>query len=505
MIETINKNDWPLVRFIVAAHPEINIFTRQAKKTTALGPVMVATVANKLWGWRVEVIDENNFKGPRDKQGLPDHFVLQKENPAQVVGFYCGLTSTMERVWELAEFYHREKVFTIAGGWHAHYCPEETLKHNIDVVVHGDGEPVIQQILNVLREGSSLENIPGISFLKEGQVKNNLPEMLEVSDLNDLPFPDFGLLEYAKMKMYPIGRVRGCGMNCEFCSVKGKPRWASAQHLFNTVKWLVETRRAYHFFIVDDRLEEDLDGTIEFFRLISEKYGSWLYFTVQTRLEIAKNTELLEIMKKAGVRTVCIGVESPIDGDLRAMHKGYLSSHMLEWVKILRRYFRTHLMFIVGYPSMERQKAISPKEIIRCFTRFIRKAYPDTVQILLPVPIVGSDLRRRLEKEGRIFALDLVSWSKYDGSYPCFKPDNMSVGEFQEVGVKLMSRFYNPWSFVRIPLRIVAFLFDLCIRGWGDWCRGWKRDITQCGGHFLIRRWRKRQEKDKFIKRLEKY
>ena len=503
MIETIN--DWPLVRFVIPVFPEVNIFSRQAKITTALGPVLVATVANKLWGWRVEVIDENNYRGPRNSQGLPDHLVLQKENPAAIVGFYCGLTSTMERVWEVADFYHQEKVITIASGWHAYYCPEETLNHNIDVVVQGDGEPVIQQILNVLQKGKSLEDIPGISFLKEGQVKSNLPGMLEVSDLNDLPYPDFGLLRYAKMEIYPIGRIRGCGMNCEFCSVKGKPRWAGADYLFNVVKWLRETRKARHFFIVDDRLEEDLGGTLEFFRRVSEKYGSQLHFTVQIRLEAAKNTELLEIMKKAGVRTVCIGYESPIDGDLRTMRKGYLSSHMLEWTKIWRRYFWVHGMFIVGYPLKEKKISISAKEIIKRFGKFIRKAAPDTVQILLPVPIVGTDLRQRLEKEGRIFPLELVPWNKYDGSYLCFKPDIMTLREFQEVALKLMSRFYNPWSFIRIPLRIITFLFDLCIRGWGDWRRGWKRDIKQCGGHLLIQQWQKKQKGDKFIERLEGY
>jgi len=363
-IRTIKKREWSLIRFIIPAFPEVNIFTRQAKITTALGPIMVATTANKLWGWRAEVIDENNYRGPRNRQGLVDHLILQKENPAQVVGFYCGLTSTMERVWELAKFYHQEKVATIAGGWHAHYCPEETLKNNIDVVVHGDGEIIIQQILEALQEKSPLVNIPGISCMENGQIKTNSPEMLEASDLNDLPYPDFGLLKYAKMKIYPIGRIRGCSMNCEFCSVKGKPRWATANYFFNLVKWLRETRKARHFFIVDDRLEEDLDGTIEFFKRISEKYGNRLVFTVQMRLEAAKNTKLLEVMREAGVRTVCIGYESPIDEDLMVMRKGYLVSHMLEWTKILRRYFCIHGMFIVGYPSKEKKDLVGAKEII---------------------------------------------------------------------------------------------------------------------------------------------
>ncbi|GAI36954.1 unnamed protein product, partial [marine sediment metagenome] len=108
-------------------------------------------------------------------------------------------------------------------------------------------------------------------------------------------------------------------MNCEHCSLgEDDPRWACACYLFGVVKWLVETRRARHFFLVDDRLEEDLDGTIEFFEMVSEKYGSRLHFTVQTRLEIAKDIKLLEVMKKAGVRADCVGYESPINEDLRA-------------------------------------------------------------------------------------------------------------------------------------------------------------------------------------------
>ena len=504
MIKITNRNDWPLVRFIIPAFPEVNIFTRQARVTTALGPVMVATAANKVWGWRVEVIDENNYHGgPRDNQGLPDHLVLQKENPAAVIGFYCGLSSTMERVWKLSEFYHQERAVTIAGGWHAHYCPEETLRNNIDMVVHGDGETVIQRILESLREGNSLGDVPGISFLENIQIQKNSPERLEVPDLNSLPYPDFGLLRYAKMKFYPISRIRGCGMNCEFCSVKGKPRWADSQYLFNVVQWLVETRRARCFFIVDDRLEEDIDGTVEFFRMVSKKYGNRLNFTVQTRLETAENVELLEVMKEAGVRTVCIGCESPIDEDLKAMRKGYLSAHMLEWVRILRRYFWVHGMFMVGYPLKDRQTSISVGEIVKRFRKFLRKASFDSVQILHPIPLVGTALRRRLEKEGKLFPLEVVPWSKYDGNYVYFKPDNMTLREFQEISMRLMRWFYNPWSFFRIAIRTISFPIDYLFRGWKEWYRDWSGDVIKYGGHLLIQRWLRRQRD--FIEKLEKY
>ncbi len=488
------------IRIIVPAFPEINIFTRQARKTTALGPITLATVINKMGEYRVEVIDENNYNGPRDSNRLADHAVLQKDNPAVLVGFYCGLTSTMERVWQIAKFYQGLDVHTIAGGWHAHYCPEETLNHNIDVVVHGDAELIIRELIKALMSKDSLDKIPGISFKADGKIRSNNPYILENKDMDNTPYPDFSLLGFAKVKIYPIGRIKGCSMNCEFCSVKGKPRYASAEHLFNTVKWLVETRKARHFFIVDDRLEQDLGGTMKFFKMIHHEYGNRLSFTVQIRLETAKNIPLLEIMKKAGVRCACIGYESPIDEDLKAMRKGYLSLNMIEWTKTLHRYFWIHGMFIVGYPLKEAQSSITAKEIVKRYKKFIRKARIHSIQVLLPVPIVGTDLRKRLKD--RIFPLDIVPWKMYDGNYPCFKPNNMSVKEFQLVGIKIMKGFYQKISLVRIGIRTIVFPVDFFIRGWGKWHLGWKKAVINYSGHILVRSWLRKQKDKKFLEKL---
>lgn len=505
-MNTMNPTEWPLVRFVIPAFPEINIFTRTAKQMTPLGTISVATSANKIWGWRVEVIDENNYRGPRDAQGLPDHDKLEQEGRASVVGFYCGLSSTMDRVFDLARFYRGRGTATIAGGWHAHYCPEELLSKNVDIVVHGDGEIAVQKILHALKNGTPVASIPGISFRENGAVNTNPPTALELDDLNELPYPDFGLLRHAKkIRTYSIGRVRGCRMNCEFCSVKGKPRWASPEHVFGVVNWLVETRRARRFFIVDDRLEENLEGLFAFFEMVRTKYGDSLAFAAQIRLEAAKNIPLLEAMKGAGVRTVAVGYESPIDEDLKAMRKGYTSRHMLEWTEILRRYFWVHAMFIFGYPNKEKSEMRDVREITLRFKAFIRKARFSSVQILHPVPIVGSDLRKRLEAEGRLFPLELVPWSKYDGNYVCFAPKGMSPEEFQETPIKLMGWFYSRFSFLKIPLRTVAFPLHYLVKGWHHWHRGWLEDIVKYGGHRLVRQWRKGREVDVFVAKLKGY
>lgn len=502
-LKLLENHAWPLVRFIAPAYPEVNIFS--GSRIIPLGLVNVATCASKIWGWRVEIIDENNYRGLCDKKGLPDHKKLQEKNPASVVGFYCGMTSTMDRVFELSKFYHEQDACNIGGGWHAHFCPEEVLNHNFDVVVHGEGETAIRNLLNALKYQNELTKIPGISFWDNGITRRNLPEQLELLNLSDLPYPDFGLVKYAgKIRTYPIGRVRGCRMNCEFCSVKGKPRWASPEYVFNVVKWLVDTRGAKHFFIVDDRLEENRGGIFSFFKMIGDEYGSRLGFTIQIRLETAKDIELLEVMSKASVRTVCVGFESPIAEDLKAMRKGLVPQKMVEWTLTLRKYFWVHGMFIFGYPNKE-PSTLSVPEAVKRYKSFIREARISSIQILHPVPIVGTELRVRLEREGRIFPLELVPWKHYDGNFVCFRPNNMSVEELQDTPIKLMNWFYSRWSVLRIPSRTLIFPFHYLVTGWHHWHDGWLRDVVKYGGRRILVKWLKRHGNANFILKLEDY
>jgi radical SAM superfamily enzyme YgiQ (UPF0313 family) len=331
----------------------------------------------------------------------------------------------------------------------------------------------------------------------------------EMGDLDNLPYPDFGLLRHTRLKVYPIGRTRGCGFNCEFCSVKGGVHSASGRHLFNTVKWLVETRGARRFFIVDDRLEEDLPGTIEFLRLIAQRYGNSLEFTVQVRLATGDDSELIELMASAGVKTLCIGYESPIEGDLKAMHKGILPAKMLELTRALGKRFWIHAMFIFGYPTPQ-VSDVNAQQMEWCYKAFIRKMLRVckrglSIQILKPVPAIGTDLHRRLANEGRLFPLEILPWEYYDGNFVCFMPKNMTLQELQEIPMGIMRWFYSPLLFPRVCLRIIAFPLHYLIRGWLSWRRGWYKDIVRYAGSFLVQRWHREDYSDQLTQSLRNY
>ena len=241
-------------RMVVPAFPAFNIYSRIARLTTALGPLGVATVVSKMDGWDVEVIDENNYRkfGPRDSAGLPDHNTLQTIRHADVVGLYGGLSSTIYRLYDLARAYRQKGVITIAGGQHfAGENAQEALENGVDYVVVGEGENTIRELLQAIRDKRDPSEIRGIKFMRSGNIVQTL-ERPPITDFDSLPLPDFDLIRYSRISIYPVGWIRGCGMNCEFCTVKGKPRSASVERVVEQIATALEKHNARHFFIVDD-------------------------------------------------------------------------------------------------------------------------------------------------------------------------------------------------------------------------------------------------------------
>jgi radical SAM superfamily enzyme YgiQ (UPF0313 family) len=505
------------LRIVVPAYPAFNIYSRIAKVTTALGPVCVASAANKMEKWDVEIIDENNLRrfGPRSDSDGADHEFLQHQRPAEVVGLYGGLTSTIPRLYQVARFYKDKGVVTIAGGQHfVEDNVAEALSSGIDYVVIGEGEETIKELLCTIEHKADVSKVKGIAYRRNGKV-HHTPERQPVTDFDKLPLPDFSLVRYAKIKIYPVERIRGCGMNCEFCTVKGKPRHASPERLLEHISSLVETHNAKHFFIVDDLFGQQRDETIRFCNMLTDyqrSIGRRLDITVQIRLDKAKDRELLSAMRQGGVQTVAIGFESPIEEELRAMKKRVSSGDMLSLAKTFHKFgFLVHGMFIFGYPLEEGTNfKMAVKERVKRFKNFIRKAKIDTVQILLAVPLPGTQLRHRLQEQCRIYPLQDVGWEYYDGSFPLFEPDEpMGAEQIQDAARKIMGRFYQFKYMFLVVVNIFSFpalifFFHNIKAGWRRWYRPWRNHLIRFGGWITLRKWNLEFKKDDFLQKLQR-
>ena len=505
------------MRIVIPAYPAFNIYSHIAKKTTALGPVCVASAVNKMEKWDVEVIDENNLGrfGPRADSGGADHEFLQSHRPADVVGLYGGLTSTIPRLYQIARFYKNRGILTIAGG--QHFIEEtiaEALFSGIDYIVIGEGEETIKELLQAIEGNHNIAEVKGLAYLKNGKPVLTPPREL-LKDFDKLPLPDFSLVRYAKIKIYPVERIRGCGMDCEFCTVKGRPRPARPERLLEHISFLVETKNAKHFFIVDDLFGQQRDETIRFCNMLADygrRIGRRLDITVQIRLDKARDTELLSAMWQAGVQTVAIGFESPIEDELKAMNKHISSADMLSLARIFHKFgFLVHGMFIFCYPLRENANLKMPvKERVSRYRNFIKKAKIDTVQVLLAVPLPGTELRHRLEKQNRIYPLQDIGWEYYDGNFPLFEPDEpLTSEEIHDSAKRIMGRFYQLKYMFLVVVNILSFpalifFFHNFQLGWRRWYRSWRNYLVRFGGWITLRRWTLEFKRDKFWQKWQK-
>ncbi len=482
------------------AYARDNIYRHAARQTISLGPVVIASVAHKALPWLTsEVISENNYrrrsrKGPVDQDGMPDHVVLQKENPARFIGISASITNAAPRALEIVRLYREmpdnlRPQAIIVGGWHAGDCPEEFFEAGADIVVHGEGAAVIAPLLETLRNGEDLTDVPGISYRgSDGEVRRNGPEFLSLSqdELESLPDPNYDLVRFAKLKVVPVSRTWGCSGLCRFCRVKNVPRSISPERFSFQIKSLV-SKGYRHFFLVDDRSEEDMDGFTTWLQEIAdfrrERKVRRLDFTVQARLSLAEEPEVLELMRQAGVQTVAIGFESPIPEEVWAMRKPIVPEKMVEWTKTWKRLgFYVHAMFIFAYPIPAGKKQplddsgmpMSARQRANAFWRFIKAANPDTIQILALTPIPGTEDWDALDKQNRIFRE--LGWGAWDGLHVVFQPDEgMTPQEVQDEVVRLHQKFYAfhylgglgvlslLTHLVRVSVRTVSMPFVWCL------------------------------------------
>jgi len=532
------KRHWRL-RVIDPAFPENNIYRKQAKQTVSLGPVMVATVAKEWCHWlgSAEVINENNYRSirrraPVDENGMPDHLILQKDVPADFIGISCCMSTATPRALELIRFYKslpaelRPKAILV-GGWHAMDNAEEFLQAGADVVVHGEIEPIVVDLMTALRDDKSLENIHGISYRVDNQIKRNSPDEIYIPQemMDSLPHPNFNLVRYAIVSLYPAGRTRGCSGKCTFCRVKCQPRWTSPERFFEQIM-ILASKGAKHIFITDDRSEEDREGFIKFLQLCAQARQEGrlrIGMTVQARLSAAQHPDLLKLMWDAGINNVCIGYESPIPIQLAAMKKPIRPQEMLNWTKIWKSYgFAIHMMLIFGYPlSPEARRRLqeqgksfrmSAKEMAQIFWKFIKQANPHTLQVLMYTPLPGTEDRKFLEDEGRLLPL---GWECYDGMLLAFVPDEgIDPEELQKEYIKLMRKFYAfryLWPLGFVPLIIhainvgfvtISYPFVRPIIGSRPWSRIWRNSLRRFGANIIVLAWLKQFRQLHFTEKL---
>ncbi|MBN2430822.1 MAG: B12-binding domain-containing radical SAM protein [Acidobacteria bacterium] len=413
----------PRMVFIEPKSPNLHIFSQFV--LPRLGTFILGTLMRQR-GWDVEVVVEQ--ARPIDFRRLSD---------ADLVGI-STITSTAPRAYAIADRFRQLGIPVIMGGPHVTFLADEALEH-ADYVIRGEGERALMAFIDVWEQGADFSGVPNLSYRQGGETIH-LPLMPYVENLDELPFPDFSLApgsipRLARRRFIPVQTSRGCPYNCSFCSVTGM--FGRRYRFRSTENILSELRRYDHhsnfIFFYDDHFTANPRRAKELLRaMIAERFK--FRWSTQVRVDIARDPELVQLMKKAGCHTLFIGLESVNPESLKAMKKQQTVDEIDYAIRLLRRNrIHIHGMFVYGFDQDDR-------ETVRETIRFARKVPLTSTQFMILTPLPGSEFYRKIAEENRILFHD---WSLFDAHHAVFKPKSFTLADLQWAQIRSHAKFYS--------------------------------------------------------------
>jgi radical SAM superfamily enzyme YgiQ (UPF0313 family) len=413
------------IYFIEAKSPGVHIFSRTS--LPRLGTILLATILKK--------------KGYNTRVFIEDIAALEWKllDDADMV-CVSSITSTAPRAYHIAERFSKRGVPVVLGGAHPTFMIEEALSY-ADYVVRGEGEETIVELVEHLKAGSPLHSIQGLSFKENGKIINN-PGRELIQDLDAAPIPDFTLVhKWKNASVVPIATSRGCPFACKFCSViqmfGRQYRFKSIERVIEEIK-TVPSQKA-HFFFVDDNFAANKKRTKDLLRAMMEN-NIKIEWSAQVRTDIAKDPELVELMKDAGCFSVYIGFESINPKTLALYNKGQGVEDIDRSIRLIKKHsINIHGMFVLGSDTDD-------IETIRNTQKYAKELDINSVQFMMLTPLPGTPVFEELEQQGRLIHTD---WSKYDAHHAVFEPKLMTAFELHNETLRAMAKFYSWMSIFR--------------------------------------------------------
>jgi radical SAM superfamily enzyme YgiQ (UPF0313 family) len=411
------------ISFIEPKSDHLHIFSKY--ELPRLGGILLATIMRDR-GYRTEAL----FQKTRD--------VLRRDMHPDLVAI-STITPTAVAAYAIGDAFRSRGVPVVYGGPHVSFLPEEALEHG-DYCVVGEGELAMPALVEALNGKGELSEVPGLVWREGGEIRRNPPAQ-HFENLDNLPFPDFSLLDMgARTRMGgPIGKSivpmqtsRGCPFDCSFCSVT--PMFGKHYRRRSTESVIAEMSRydpkKNFIFFYDDNFAASATRTKELLRaMIDRNLGfSW---STQVRADVARDPELLDLLAKAGCATLYIGFESVDPQTLLEMKKSQTAEEIRDAIRAIReRRIHIHGMFVFGFDTDTPEKA-------RSTVSFAIKEKIDSAQFMVLTPLPGTETYTTLGAQKRI--TDSI-WDTYDAHHVKFRPLNFTAWELQLAQIEAHTR-----------------------------------------------------------------
>tara|TARA_B100001971_G_scaffold142957_1_gene132121 strand:+ start:742 stop:2346 length:1605 start_codon:yes stop_codon:yes gene_type:complete len=288
--------------------------------------------------YNVSVFDFDNLR--------PDEAKLRKmisESDFDLVGI-TGMATSYNYVKWLSSLIkeYKPNIPIVLGGPLATTVTDILLNHTLaDYLIIGEGERVMINLINSLKNNENLENVKGIAYKKNSKIIKTEGEKL-INKLDSLPFPAWDLSPIREILDCSNGAFvmiasRSCPYRCSFCHLQlGRGhRRRSPENVIGEMEILVEKYGASVIAFQDQVFGVDKKWTYDFCtKLLSKKLN------VKWKINSAANVadyDLYVAMKKAGCCRITIGFESGSDTILKEFKKANTRAKADKVIKICRK------------------------------------------------------------------------------------------------------------------------------------------------------------------------
>ncbi len=231
----------------------------------------------------------------------------------------------------------------VMGGGHATFCYADILTKSspVDVVVLGEGEATLLELVGLASSRTEWHGINGLAFRCNDSIIVTAPRK-NIDDLDRLPLPARYLDKSVglDLELQPgfIVTTRGCPSTCYFCSSPDfwgrKVRFRSPSAIVEEILYIRKRFGLIYFSIRDDTFTADRARVINFCRLLQESNINILW-NCQSRVT-SIDEELVTEMKRSGCECIQLGVESGSPSILKQLGKNIVPAQIERACALIR-------------------------------------------------------------------------------------------------------------------------------------------------------------------------
>jgi len=348
----------------------------------------------------------------------------------------------------------KPNVLTIAGGQHFTATAQESLETypEIDVVVRGEGEQTLVELVQAASRDSSFSRIKGVSFRHNKKVLHNPPRPL-IENLDKLPFPGYHFVEDVVHKYHftamagPRTRYalvegsRGCQHRCTFCSQwrhwEGKWRRKSPKRIADEIQFCYENYGSRFLWLTDDNFGLGKRASDLADDIIRRGISDDIMWFMQIRCDdIVKHYDVLPKMRKSGLRWVLLGVESHSMFTLKKFKKKTSPEDAKVAVKLLQdNDIFAQAMLIIG------ERKDTAKSIAR-LREFVNELDPALAIFGILTPFPGTEIFEEAKRNGWI---EDFNWAHYDMVHAIMPTETLSREDVQRELYECYRNFFGSW------------------------------------------------------------